>query len=192
VKIGFMGGSFDPVHLGHLLAARDACEHGGLDRVFFVPAARTPLKASAARASAADRLDLLRAAIVGEPRFAVSDHEIRRGGVSYTIDTVRHFRVEFPGARLHWIVGADQLARLPQWREIDALTRLAAFIVLDRPGVAAESPSGLPHLRMRHCRGHHLALSSTELRARVRRGQPIDWLTPHKVVELIRQRGLYR
>jgi nicotinate-nucleotide adenylyltransferase len=192
VKIGFMGGSFDPVHCGHLQAARDACKFVRLARVIFVPAAHAPLKSSAPQASAADRLAMLRAAIKGEPRFAVSDHEIRQGGVSYTIDTMRHFRAEFPGARLHWIIGADQLARLPQWREIDALAKLVHFVVMDRPGTVVRPPAALPRLRWSFCAGHRLALSSTALRARVRRGWPIDRLTPHKVIELIRQRGLYR
>jgi nicotinate-nucleotide adenylyltransferase len=193
VKIGFLGGSFDPVHFGHLVAARDACEQCALDRVVFVPAAQAPLKPATTRASAADRLALLRAAVADEPRFAVSDYELRRGGVSYTIDTVRHFRTAFPGARLNWIIGADQLAQLPRWREIAALGRLVAFIVLERPGHPTRPPAGLPRgLRLRHCPGHLLALSSTELRARANSGLPLDWFTPHKTVALIRRRGLYR
>jgi nicotinate-nucleotide adenylyltransferase len=192
VKIGFLGGTFDPVHFGHLVAARDACEHCGLDRVILVPAARAPLKARAAAASPADRLAMLRAAVADEPRFTVSDHELRRGGVSFTIDTVRHFAAEFPGARLFWIIGADQAARLTRWKDIVALTRLVEFAVVGRPGFVVRRPRGLPGLRLHRCAGHRLDLSSTDLRARVRRGFPLDWLTPHKTVVYLQRKRLYR
>ncbi len=192
VKIGFLGGSFDPVHFGHLVAARTACEHCGLDRVVLVPAARAPLKARAAAASPADRLAMLRAAVADDPRFEVSDHELRRGGVSFTIDTARHFRAQFPRARLFWIIGADQLARLPRWKDIAALAQLVEIAVVGRPGFALRRPAGLPGLRLHRCPGHELDLSSTALRARARRGLPLDWLTPHKTVVYIRRKRLYR
>ncbi len=192
VKIGFLGGSFDPVHFGHLLAARDACEHCALDRVILVPAARVPLKARAARASPADRLAMLRAAVADDPRFEVSDHELRRGGVSFTIDTVRHFAAEFPGARLFWILGADQVARLPGWKDIAALAGLVEFAVVGRPGFVVRRPHGIPGLRLHRCAGHELGLSSTDLRARARRGLPLEWLTPHKTVVYLQRKRLYR
>ena len=193
MKIGFFGGSFDPVHFGHLMAARDACEQGCLDRVIFIPAARAPLKTAATRTPGLARLALLRAAIADEPRFAVSDHELRRGGVNYTVDTVKHMRMEFPRAKLSWIIGGDQLAQLPQWRELTTLAAWVEFIVIERPGHAVRAPAGLPRgLRLRHCPGHTLGFSSTELRARAKRGLPLDWFTPHKVVALIRRRSLYR
>ncbi len=191
MKIGFLGGSFDPVHCGHLVAARDACEHQRLARVVFVPAAQAPLKSGAPRAPAADRLAMLRAAVAEEPRFTVSDHELRRGGVSYTIDTARHFRAEFPGARLFWIIGGDQLARLPRWRSLAQLAELVEFVVLDRPGHPVQAPAGLTGLRLHRCAGHALAITSTELRARVRRNLPLDWFTPHKVVAHLRRKRLY-
>lgn len=193
VNIGFMGGSFDPLHHGHLVAARDARECCALDRVVFVPAAQAPLKPSAVSASAADRLAMLRAAVVGEKSFAVSDHELRRGGVSYTVDTARHFRAEFPGARLFWIIGADQLARLPRWKDLAELAQVVEFIVVTRPGHAWRRPAGLPRgVRLHRCEGHTAGVSSTELRARARAGLPLDWLAPEKVVALIRRRRLYR
>jgi nicotinate-nucleotide adenylyltransferase len=108
VKIGFFGGSFDPVHFGHLCAAQDACEHHQLDRLVFVPAAQTPLKPHDAQSSAGDRLAMLRAAVEEDRRFEVSDYELAKGGVSYTIDSVRHFRAQFPPARLFWIIGGDR------------------------------------------------------------------------------------
>jgi nicotinate-nucleotide adenylyltransferase len=192
VKIGFLGGSFDPVHFGHLVAARDACEHCMLDRIILVPAARAPLKATAAAASPEDRLAMLRAAVVDEPRFSVSDHELRRGGVSFTIDSVRHFAAEFPGAQLYWIIGADQVARLPRWKEIVELASAVEFVVVGRPGFVIRRPRGLPNLRLHRCPGHRLDLSSTDLRARARQGLPLDWLTPHKTVVYLQRKRLYR
>ena len=192
VKIGFLGGSFDPVHHGHLVAARDAREACALDRVVFVPAAQAPLKPAAVRASASDRLAMLRAAVASEPGFAVSDHELRRGGTSYTVDTARFFRAEFPGAQLFWIIGADQLARLPRWKDLPALAQLVEFIVVTRPGSAWRRPAGLPRgLRLHRCSGHTAGVSSTELRARARAGLPLEWFAPQKVVALIRRRRLY-
>jgi nicotinate-nucleotide adenylyltransferase len=193
VKIGFLGGSFDPVHHGHLVAARDAREACALDRVIFVPAAQAPLKPAAVCAPAADRLAMLRAAVAGEQGFAVSDHELRRGGVSYTVDTARFFQAEFPGARLFWIIGTDQLAQLPHWKDLPALARQVEFIVITRPGYVWRRPAGLPRaLRLHRCAGHTAGVSSTELRARAGAGLPLNWLAPEKVVAHIRRRRLYR
>ena len=191
MKIGFMGGSFDPVHFGHLIAAQDAYERGGLDRLVFVPAAQAPLKPGSVQASAEERLAMLRAAVAGDVRFEISDYEVRKGGVSYTIDTVRHLRVQFPGDELGWVIGADQLDRLHLWREIGELVRLVEFIVLARPGWDAGERPAIPGLRLRVCEGHRIELSSTEVRDRVRAGLPVDAMIPHKTVEYIRETGLY-
>lgn len=192
MKIGFMGGSFDPVHFGHLVAAQDALERGGLDRLVFVPAAQAPLKPGAPGASAEERLAMLRAAVADDVRFEASDHEIAKGGVSYTIDTVRAMRVEFPGAELAWVIGADQAGRLHEWREISELAKLVEFVVLARPGWDVAPRAAIPGLRLRLCEGHRIELSSTEVRARVAAGLPVDWMMPHKTVEYIRENGLYR
>ncbi len=192
MKIGFMGGSFDPVHFGHLVAAQDAYEHGGLDRLVFVPAAQAPLKAGAVKASAEARLAMLRAALGDDTRFEISDHEVRKGGVSYTIDTVRHFGAEFPGAELAWVIGADQVAQLERWREIAELAGRVEFIVLGRPGWEGRRVPEIPALRLTWCEGHRIELSSTEIRARVAAGLPVDYMIPHKTVEYVRENGLYR
>jgi nicotinate-nucleotide adenylyltransferase len=192
VKIGLLGGSFDPVHFGHLLAAQDAYEQHGLDRVIFVPASRTPLKPEESQAAGADRLAMLRAAVEWDRRFEISDYELRQGGVSYTIDSVRHFRGLYPNDRLFWIVGGDQLRLLPRWREIEALAGMIEFIFLERPGYAARAQLEIPGLRLHRCDGHLLAVSSTELRARTRRGLSLDYFVPHKAILYIRDRGLYR
>lgn len=196
MKIGFMGGSFDPVHFGHLIAAQDALERGGLDRLVFMPAAQAALKPGAVQASAEARLGMLRAAVgdVGgvDGRFAVSDFEVRKGGVSYTIETVRAMRVEFPSDELAWVIGADQVERLHQWREIGELVKLVEFVALARPGWVKVARTDIPGLRLRWCEGHELQISSTEIRERVRAGLPVDWMIPHKTVEYVRENGLYR
>ncbi|MEZ0216312.1 MAG: nicotinate-nucleotide adenylyltransferase [Rariglobus sp.] len=192
MKIGFMGGSFDPVHCGHLVAAQDALERGGLDRLVFMPAAQAALKAGSVQATAEARLGMLRAAVEGDAKFEVSDFETRKGGVSYTIDTVRAMCVQFPSDELAWVIGADQVERLHQWREIGELVKLVEFVALARPGWAKVARTDISGLRLRWCEGHELQISSTEIRERVRAGLPVDWLIPHKTVEYIRENGLYR
>lgn len=191
MKIGFMGGSFDPVHFGHLVAAQDALERGGLDRLVFVPAAQAPLKPGAVQASAEARLGMLRAALADDARFGISEYEAAKGGVSYTIDTVRHLRGRFPGDELAWVIGADQVERLHLWREIGELASLVEFIVLARPGWAVSDRRDIPGLRLRWCEGHLLELSSTEVRERVRAGLPVDWMVPHRTAGYIRENRLY-
>ncbi len=192
MKIGFMGGSFDPVHFGHLAAAQDALERIGLDRLFFVPAAQAPLKSGVVQASGEHRLAMLRATTDDDARFEIYDCELRKGGVSYTIDTVRQLRVQFPDDTLYWIIGADQPERLHLWGEIGELVKLVEFIVLARPGYARTERTDIPGLRMHQCEGHLLSISSTELRERVRQGLPVDFFMPHKTIEYIQKTGLYR
>ena len=192
MKIGLMGGSFDPVHFGHLIAAQDAMEQQGLDRVVFVPAAQAPLKDYEVSASGPDRVAMVRVAIDWDDRFEVSDFEVNRGGVSYTIDTVRHFRERFREARLFWIIGGDQVPKLGRWRDIGELAQLVEFIFLERPGHPAKTPPEVPDLRLHRCDGHLIELSSTELRERMRRGLSLDYFMPHKTIEFITEKGLYR
>lgn len=192
VKIGFLGGSFDPVHFGHLLAAQDAFEQHQLDRLVFVPAAQAPLKNNEAVSSIEDRLGMLRAAVAWDQRFEISDFELRRGGVSYTIDSARHFRALHPHDRLFWIIGGDQLPKLHLWREIEELARLVEFIFLERPGYPVKATPAISGLRLHRCDGHLLAISSTELRERTRRGLSLDYFVPHKAIVYIQERGLYR
>jgi nicotinate-nucleotide adenylyltransferase len=192
VKIGFLGGSFDPVHFGHLIAAQDAYEQYQLDRLFLVPAAQAPLKPSDVKSSAEDRLAMLRAAIEWDRRFELSDFELRKGGVSYTIDSVRHFRAQFPNDQLYWIIGGDQLPKMHLWKEIGELARLIEFIFLERPGHAVKSTPEVPGLKLHRCDGHLVEISSTELRERVRRRLSLDYFVPHKAIVQIEEKHLYR
>lgn len=191
MKIGLLGGSFDPVHFGHLMAAQDAYEQHQLDKVILVPAAQAPLKPNDVQSSAADRLAMLRAATEWDHRFEISDYELRKGGVSYTIESVRHFRKLYPTDELYWIIGGDQLPKLHLWKDINELAQLIEFIFLERPGHPVREHPAIPGLRLRRCDGHLLAINSTELRNRVRRGLSLDYFVPHKAIVYIRENRLY-
>ena len=192
MKIGFLGGSFDPIHFGHLVAAQDAFEQHRLDRVIFVPAAQAPLKPNEVQCPAEERLAMVRAAVEGDARFVVSDFELRRGGVSYTIDSARFFKGQFPHDELFWIIGGDQLPQLHKWKDVAELVKLVGFIFLERPGHPAKVHAEIPGLRLHRCDGHLVEISSTELRERVREGRSLDYFMPHKAIVLIREKGLYR
>jgi nicotinate-nucleotide adenylyltransferase len=192
VKIGFLGGSFDPVHFGHLLAAQDAYEQCHLDRLIMVPAAQAPLKPNDVQSSVDDRLAMLRASVEWDTRFEISDFELRRGGVSYTIDSARHFRSQFPDDDLYWVIGGDQLPKLHLWKDINELAQLVEFIFLERPGYPVKARPEIPGLRLHRCDGHLLAISSTELRERTRQDLSLDYFVPHKAIVYIKEHSLYR
>ena len=190
MKTGLFGGSFDPVHLGHLLVAQAAREELGLDRMFFIPAAQSPFKPDSKPISGADRLRLLRLALAGKTWCEIDEQEIHRGGVSYTIDTVRDYTRRFPEAQIFYLVGADNVAKLPLWREAEELARRAEFLVVPRPG-ETETPLPAP-FRGRALKGFPLGVSSSQIRARIRTGQSIEDLVPAAVAEAIRGAGLYQ
>jgi nicotinate-nucleotide adenylyltransferase len=189
MKIGIFGGSFDPVHLGHLLVAQAAIEELGLNRLFFIPAAQSPFKPENKPAPDAVRLQLLRLALAGRTNCEVDDQEIRRGGISYTIDTLHAYEKKFPAAELFYLVGADNVPKLNEWREPVELARRAEFVAIPRPGgAAAVFP---PPFRGRMLRGFPFAVSSSEIRARVKAGRPIDSLVPPSVAEAIHAAKIY-
>jgi nicotinate-nucleotide adenylyltransferase len=189
MKIGLFGGSFDPVHLGHLLVAQAAIEELGLNRLFFVPAAQSPFKPESKPAPASNRLQWLRLTLVGKTNCEIDGQEIRRGGVSYTIETVRDYARRFPKAELFYLIGADNAAKLHEWREANELARLAQFVVTPRPG---ETPVNFPApFRGRTLKGFPLAVSSSQIRARVQAGLSIEPLVPPPVAEAICAAKLY-
>jgi nicotinate-nucleotide adenylyltransferase len=189
MKIGLFGGSFDPVHLGHLVVARTALEEAGLDRLYFIPAAQSPFKPGAQPAPAAERLRWLRLALAGDTTAELDDQEIRRGGPSYTIDTVRNYAGNHPAAELFYLIGADQTGQLHKWREAGELARMVQFLVIPRPGEALAELAA--PFRGRVLRGIPLGVSSSEIRARLKAGLTVAHLTPPAVAEDLANKRLY-
>lgn len=185
MRIGIFGGTFDPPHVGHLIVAQDAAEALGLDRVLFVPAATQPLKAGQEAAPPADRLAMVRLLLGDDPRFAVEAAEVERGGLSYTVDTLRALRRRWPAgtAELVLLLGADAAAQFPQWREPAEVRALAEVVVLSR----GDAPAGVRVVPTRR-----VDVSSTEVRERVRAGRPVRALVTDPVAAYIAARGLYR
>lgn len=189
MKLGIYGGSFDPVHLGHLLVAQAAIEELALNRIFFVPAAQSPFKPANKPAPDAVRLQLLRLALVGRIDCEVDDQEIRRGGISYTADTLRHYADRFPGAELFYLIGEDNVAKLNEWREPETLAQLAKFVAIPRPG--GTPPLFPAPFQGRILKGFPFAVSSSEIRARAKACLTLENLVPASVAEAIAKSGVY-
>ena len=188
-RIGLFGGSFDPVHLGHLLVAQAAREELQLERLFFIPAAQSPFKPERQPSPPSSRLCLLRLALAGRQWCAIDDQEIQRGGLSYTIDTARDYARRFPEAEFFFLMGADHVAQLPKWREAAELARLMQFVVIPRSG-QTEAPLPDP-FRGHMLKGFPLDVSSSQIRARVKAGLALEPLVPAAVAESIRNNRLY-
>lgn len=188
VRIALFGGTFDPPHLGHLVVAGDVHHRLGLDRVVWVPAADPPHKRGMVGTPAALRLEMVRAAAGGDPRFEVDDLELRRPGPSYTLDTLREFRRRLPDAALHFLIGADALREFHTWREPDAIVALATPVVFAREGDHVREAGGVPAIQVPVTR---VDISSTEIRRRVAAGEPVRNLVPDAVLRIIEREGLY-
>ena len=202
MRLGLFGGSFDPVHLGHLLVAQAAREELALSGLFFIPAAQSPFKPERQPTPAKERLRLLRLALAGKEWCEIDEQEIKRGGVSYTIETARDYARRFPEAELFYLIGADHVPQLPKWREAPELARLLEFVVIPRPGEEedklagrdAGAPRAAPFpapFRGRRLVGFPLGVSSSQIRARVKAGLPVCHLVPATVAEAIRNNRLY-
>jgi nicotinate-nucleotide adenylyltransferase len=189
MKIGLFGGSFDPVHLGHLLVAQAAVEELGLDRLFFIPAAQSPFKSENKIAPAESRLKLLRLALAGKTNCEIDEQEIRRGGISYSIETLRDYAKRFPGAELFYLIGADNISKLNEWCEAGELAKLAEFVAVPRPGeLAAQFPKPF---RGRFLNGFPSEISSSQIRARVKANFPVENLVPPFVAHALHASKLY-
>lgn len=212
-RVAVLGGSFNPIHYGHLLLADDVLERLGLDRVLFVPAGAPPHKPAAQLAPAADRLQMVRLAIAGHPRFAVSDLELRRAGLSYTVDTLQALATA--GDSLFLVIGSETFLDLLAWREPRRVASLARLVVIPRAGSAFDPESAAAQKVLRaigveggfvHAdegqevpprgvivvHGASLPLSASELRRRVREGRSLAFRMPPAVIEYVRTHGLYR
>lgn len=180
MRLGVFGGSFDPPHVGHFLAAVDAAERLGLSRVIWVPAAHQPLKTAAPHAATAEqRYAMVVAAISADPRFSASRIEIDRPGLSYTVSTVEAFAREYPDAELFLLIGEDAWARFGEWREPERIRTLVQIEVLARRDDSAYA-------------GRVVEVSSTEIRARVRAGKTVRGFVQDAVAEIIESEGLYQ
>ena len=189
LQLGIYGGTFDPVHLGHLLLARDALEQLGLDAILFVPAGRSPFKAHKAHATDAQRLAMLRLALKNESRFWLSCCELDRPAPSYAYDTALEIQEAFPHARLLWLIGADQLDGLSQWHRAEDLRKMVTFVLLPRTGPGTQAP---PQAVLSLPRPRRVDISATEIRYRVKSRLPIDHLVPAPIAAYIKRHGLYR
>ncbi len=188
MKIGVFGGSFDPVHVGHLIVAEAAAEIIGLQHVLFMPAGQQPFKAGHHEAQPGHRVAMLRLALEDNPRFALDLRELQREGPSYTVDSLRELRHEHPEDQLCFLVGADTICDLPTWREAAQLARLATFVALTRPG------SEVPHSEIvsQVIEVPAIGISATDIREAVSRGRSVRYMVPAQVAEYIVRHGLYR
>ncbi len=190
-RIGVMGGTFDPVHHGHLVAAAEVADRFGLDEVIFVPTGEPWQKTGRAVSAAEDRYLMTVIATAANPRFSVSRVDIERGGPTYTVDTLRDLAAQRgPDTEFFFITGADALGAILGWRDATELARLAHFVGCTRPGHALADP-GLPGARVSLVEVPALAISSTDCRARVAAGRPVWYLVPEGVVQYIAKRSLY-
>ncbi|MBG6107276.1 nicotinate-nucleotide adenylyltransferase [Frigoribacterium sp. CG_9.8] len=188
-KIGVMGGTFDPIHHGHLVAASEVAQSFGLDEVVFVPTG-TPYQKPGATSSE-HRYLMTVIATAANPNFTVSRVDIDREGPTYTIDTLRDLHAERPDAELYFISGADAITQILDWKDVAELWSLAHFVAVTRPGHSL-TISGLPESEVSLLEVPALAISSTDCRSRVSRGYPVWYLVPDGVVQYISKHHLYR
>jgi nicotinate-nucleotide adenylyltransferase len=196
MRLGLFGGTFDPVHLGHLILAEQCRESCGLDRLWFVVAGEPPHKPGG-RTAAAHRLEMARIAVAGHAKFTVSEIETRRPGPHYSVETLESVCRDSPGEELFFLIGADSLAELVSWREPARIAQLATIVVVNRPGIEEIAPESLPDFGP----GAHplysvtippIGIASTDLRRRLAEGRSIRYLVPRGVEAYIEANGLYR
>ncbi len=200
MRLGMYGGSFDPVHYGHLLLAQTAHQQARLDKVWFMPAAEAPHKQGQSIAPTAARIEMLQLAIAGNGHFEVSLLECERGGLSYTVETLQMIAEEEPAAERFLIMGADSLVDFPNWKSPREICQLATLLVVGRPGVPVDfgplaslvSPEQLSEYQEQQLQMPLVGFSSSELRMRVAEGKSIRYWTPRSVEKVIETQGLYR
>ena len=187
-RIGILGGTFNPIHLGHLALADEARQLLRLEKIIFVPTNLPPHKGRRGLAPAQKRLDMVSLAIKSNPFFVVSDLELVRGGISYSVETVNKFRTKFAGAKLYFIVGSDFLEEFSTWKDTKALSKICKFAVAARPGFPLKE---LPR-NMQAIKVAPLDISSTDIRKRLKNKQSIRYLVPEEVRRYILKNKLYR
>jgi nicotinate-nucleotide adenylyltransferase len=189
-KIGILGGSFNPIHIGHLILANTVREEFKLDRIIFVPCFIQPLKSNEDFAPADARLEMIKLAIQNNPDFEVSDIEIKRKGKSYTVDTLKYFKKKFDD--LYFVIGADNIKDFHHWKEPDKILELAKLIVTNRGGIDQKIPEKLRRKKIFMCRIPNIEISSTMIRNNIRSNKSIKYLVPQKVETFIIKNKLYK
>ncbi len=189
-RLGILGGTFDPIHIGHLQMAQVVCEKMKLDKVIFVPSNLPPHKTAVGLTPADHRLNMVKLAVQDNPFFTVSSCEIEKGGKSYSIDTVQYLSHVFSGGKLFFIIGADAFSTINQWKDIDQIVRIVDFIVVNRPGSVKQKKSK-SSLRQTQLVMPGLDISSSFVRQRIAQGKNIHYLVPEKVVRYIVKNKLY-
>jgi nicotinate-nucleotide adenylyltransferase len=201
MRLGIFGGSFDPVHLGHLLVAENCREQQKLDEVWFIPAATSPHKRQRAPADARHRIEMLHLAVGGHEAFRISTMEIERGGVSYTVETLEHLQAEDPSREMFLLLGADALADLPSWKDPKRICELALPLVVSRAyapepdfAVLVEfmSRDRIAAAQAAQVKMPPIGIASSDIRRRVAAGKSIRFRTPRAVEKYIETHGLYR
>lgn len=192
MNVGIFGGTFNPPHMGHLIVAERVRADLRLSRIVFVPSFISPHKQDREIASGEERLMMLRLATGGDPRYEISDLEIKRGGVSYTVETLAEMARSLPGDELFFLLGMDNLLEFDTWKDPQRIMELATIVVMTRPGFARPERPPIEGLNLMYCDVPEIAISSTEIRHRVSGGDSIRFLVPEVVEEYIRGRGLYR
>ncbi|MCX5700843.1 MAG: nicotinate-nucleotide adenylyltransferase [Candidatus Omnitrophica bacterium] len=188
MKIGILGGTFNPVHIGHLILAEETREKLGLDKIIFVPTAMPPHKDSLDIASAKDRFNMLKLAIKSNKYFAISDVEIKRPGRSYTIDTIRELKSSYSNDELYFIIGSDLLKYLNEWKDLKEIVKMVKFIAATRPGYPLEQiPGYIQTLPIRA-----VDVSGFEVRTCSQKNKSFGYLVPDKVFDYIKKRKLYK
>ena len=201
MRIGIMGGTFDPIHVGHLIVAECVADELRLDSVLFVPCFRPPHKGAGALSPPRRRYRMVELAVEGNPRFAAEPAEIERGGISYSVDTIKALRARYPrGTRLYFIIGADSLHEIHTWREYRRILSICTVVTAGRPGFDREgwtpteglfSDGAVESLRRHFVRSPLIEVSATEIRRRKREGKSIRYLVPERVERYIERHGLY-
>jgi nicotinate-nucleotide adenylyltransferase len=197
-RVGILGGTFDPLHDGHLVAANEAAWQLALHHVLFLPAANPPHKQEEPVTAAEDRVAMVRLAIADNPRFALCTLEVDRGGLSYTVDTLRELHKREPGIDLYFIVGMDALADLPKWHDPAGILKVARLVAVHRAGWEAVDLNELDQRvpgaaeRVHILRIPGLDISSTDLRERIAEGRPVRYLIPDPVIAYIEAHSLFR
>jgi nicotinate-nucleotide adenylyltransferase len=190
MRLGIFGGTFDPPHVGHLVVAEDVAAALDLDRIVFIPTGTHPLKGDKVEAPAELRLKMVREATAGSLRFVVDDREIRRVGPSYTIDTITEVGAENPGSELYLMVGSDILSEIHRWHRVLEIAERARIVVMSRVDAPKTEPP--VDVKIRRVNVTHIAISSSEIRERVRTNRPIRYLVPDRVYRIITEHSLYQ